>query len=480
MVFSSHVFLYYFLPIALLLYYASPTRWRQMIVALLSYVFYGWANPWFVLLMLFSTTVDYFCGLLIAGRWRLPIFAGDPPAEEGLAPARQRKLALVASIVVNLSLLGFFKYLGFAQANLNYLLEVLGRPALELYTVILPVGISFYTFQSMSYSIDSTAATRVPQGLPDFACYVSLFPQLVAGPIVRYQDLADQLRLAIAHPRASSPAGCSSSRFGMAKKVLLANPMGKLPTPASGRRSALVRRLDRRRRLRLPDLLRLQRLLRHGHRPRADARLEFKRNFDCRTSPVAHGVLARWHISLSTWLRDYLYIPLGGNRASLRRTYCNLAITMLLGGLWHGASVDFVIWGAIHGSLLAFERWRGKRAIYARLPRPLPALCTFVVVLITWVFFRAETLAGALSYTGSMLGIVEPSAASPLVGPLLYQPQYLMVMAACVLIHLLRLDTWELAQEARPKRMALASAAMVASAVILFTQSYNPFLYFRF
>ncbi|MGI5817123.1 MAG: MBOAT family O-acyltransferase [Armatimonadota bacterium] len=482
MVFSSHVFLYYFLPIALLLYYASPTRWRQMIVALLSYVFYGWANPWFVLLMLFSTTVDYFCGLLIAGRWRLPIFAGDPPAEEGLAPARQRKLALVASIVVNLSLLGFFKYLGFAQANLNYLLEVLGRPALELYTVILPVGISFYTFQSMSYSIDLYRGDARPaKDFLDFACYVALFPQLVAGPIVRYQDLAEQLRWR-SHTVDKFARGILFFALGMAKKVLLANPMGAVADAAFGAGDLIW--YDA-----WTGVTAYAFQIYFDFSGYSDMAIglglmlgfEFKRNFDLPyLSSDITEFWRRWHISLSTWLRDYLYIPLGGNRVSPRRTYVNLAIVMLLGGLWHGAQWTFVIWGAIHGSLLAFERWRGKRAIYARLPRPLPALCTFVVVLITWVFFRAETLAGALSYTGSMLGIVEPSAASPLVGPLLYQPQYLMVMAACVLIHLLRLDTWELAQEARPKRMALASAAMVASAVILFTQSYNPFLYFRF
>ena len=140
----------------------------------------------------------------------------------------------------------------------------------------------------------------------------------------------------------------------------------------------------------------------------------------------------------------------------------------------------FVIWGAIHGSLLAMERWCGKTPIYARLPAPLPTLCTFVVVLITWVFFRAESFGGSMDYLGAMFGLAQPATAAPLIAPLLYQPQYLIVMAACVLIHLLRLDTWELAQEVRPVRMAWASAAMVASALILFTQSYNPFLYFRF
>ncbi len=482
MVFSSHIFLYYFLPIALLLYYLSPLRWRQLTLALLSYVFYGWANPWFVFLMLFSTTVDYICGLLIADRWRLPIFANDPPAGEGMAPARQRKLALVTSIVVNLTLLGFFKYLGFVQANLNYILDLLGRPAMEVYTVVLPVGISFYTFQSMSYSIDLYRGDARPaRDFLDFACYVSLFPQLVAGPIVRYQDLADQLH-SRSHTLDKFARGILFFAFGMAKKVLLANPMGSVADAAFGAGNLVW--YDA-----WMGVAAYAFQIYFDFSGYSDMAIglglmlgfEFKRNFNLPyLSRDITEFWRRWHISLSTWLRDYLYIPLGGNRISPRRTYMNLAIVMLLGGLWHGAQWTFVIWGAIHGSLLAFERWRGKKALYARLPGALPVLCTFVLVLITWVFFRAETFGQAVGYIGSMFALTQPTLSAPLAEPLIYQPQYLIVMAACIIIHVLRLDTWELAQEVRPVRMALASAAMVASAVILFTQSYNPFLYFRF
>ncbi|HUS81030.1 MAG TPA: MBOAT family protein [Armatimonadota bacterium] len=482
MVFSSHVFLYYFLPLALLAYYASPMRWRQMVVALLSYVFYGWANPWFVLLMLFSTIVDYMCGLLISGRRTLRIFANDPPAGEGMASARQRKLALVTSIVVNLSLLGFFKYLGFAQTNLNYLLELFGRPTVEVFRIVLPVGISFYTFQSMSYSIDLYRGDAHPaKDFLDFACYVALFPQLVAGPIVRYQDLAEQLNWR-SHTAEKFARGVLFFAFGMAKKVLLANPMGSVADAAFGAGDLVW--YDA-----WTGVVAYAFQIYFDFSGYSDMAIglglmlgfEFKRNFDLPyISRSITEFWRRWHISLSTWLRDYLYIPLGGNRISPRRTYANLAIVMLLGGLWHGAQWTFVIWGAIHGSLLALERWRGKAPVYARLPGPLPTLCTFVVVLITWVFFRAESFGQSVDYLGAMFGLAQPAAAAPLVAPLLYQPQYLIVMAACVLIHLLRLDTWEAAQEIKPVRLAWAAAAMLASAAILFTQSYNPFLYFRF
>ena len=482
MVFSSHVFLYYFLPLALLAYYASPLRWRQMVIALLSYVFYGWANPWFIFLMLFSTTVDYVCGLLISGQRTLRMFAGDEPAGPGMAPARQRKFALVTSIAVNLSLLGFFKYLGFFETNLNYLLEVLGRPALEVYTITLPVGISFYTFQSMSYSIDLYRGDARPaRDFLDFACYVSLFPQLVAGPIVRYQDLAEQLRER-SHTLEKFARGVLFFAFGMAKKVLLANPMGAVADAAFD--AGGLAWYDA-----WTGVTAYAFQIYFDFSGYSDMAIglglmlgfEFKRNFDLPyLSRSITEFWRRWHISLSTWLRDYLYIPLGGNRISPRRTYFNLAVVMLLGGLWHGAQWTFVIWGALHGLLLAAERWRNKSPIYARLPGPLPALCTFVVVLITWVFFRAESFGQSVDYLSAMFGVAQPAAASPLITPLLYQPQYLLVMVACVVIHLLRLDTWDAAREVRPARMAWASVAMLASAAILFTQSYNPFLYFRF
>lgn len=482
MVFSSHVFLYYFLPVALLAYYLTPVRWRQLIVALLSYVFYGWANPWFILLIFSSTTIDFICGQLITGRWRPAIWSKDPPAGEGLPSARQRKFALVTSIVVNLSLLGCFKYLGFVQANLNYLLELFGGPAVAVYTIALPVGISFYTFQSMSYSIDLYRGDARPaRDFLDFACYVSLFPQLVAGPIVRYQDLAEQLRWRT-HTIEKFSRGVLFFAFGMAKKVLLANPMGAV-ADAAFEAGGLVW-YDA-----WIGVTAYAFQIYFDFSGYSDMAIglglmlgfEFKRNFD---RPYLSRSITefwrRWHISLSTWLRDYLYIPLGGNRVSPRRNYANLAIVMLLGGLWHGAQWTFVIWGALHGLLLAAERWRGKAPVYARLPGPLPALCTFVIVLITWVFFRAESFGQAIIYLGAMFGLGPSATAAPLLEPLLYQPQYLLVMAACVLIHLLRWDTWEAAQEVQSRRMISASTAMAASVAVLFTQSYNPFLYFRF
>jgi alginate O-acetyltransferase complex protein AlgI len=482
MVFSSHIFVFYFLPIVLGLYYACPLRWRQLLIALVSYAFYGWANPWFVFLMLFSTTVDYVCGQLIVGRWRLRRFADDEPAGEGLPSARQRRLALIASITTNLALLGCFKYLGFAQANLNYLLQLLGHDAVRVYQVVLPVGISFYTFQSMSYSIDLYRGdARVARDFLDFACYVALFPQLVAGPIVRYRDLADQLRWR-SHTVEKFSRGILFFSFGMAKKILLANPMGQVADAAFAAGALAPHHA-------WTGVLAYAFQIYFDFSGYSDMAIglglmlgfEFRRNFNLPyLSQSMTEFWRRWHISLSTWLRDYLYIPLGGNRRGVRRTYANLAIVMLLGGLWHGAQWTFVIWGAVHGALLALERWNGKEPLYRRLPQSLKVIATFILILVTWVFFRADTIGQAMTYLGAMFGLQQATPAAALLGPVLYEPQFLLVFALCFVVHIFRLDTWDAARELQPGRLALAAASLAASVAIMFTQAYNPFLYFRF
>lgn len=482
MVFSSHLFLFYFLPTALALYYTCPWRWRSLLLTVLSYIFYGWANPWFVFLMLVSTAIDYSAGQFISGRWNMPWYRGLEPAGPGMPPQRQRKTALIMSIVSNLSLLGFFKYLGFAQTNLNYLLNLFGYEGVRVFGVVLPVGISFYTFQSMSYAIDLYRGhARPAQNFLDFACYVSLYPQLVAGPIVRYQDLADQL-VERSHTVGKFAQGLLFLAFGLAKKILLANPMGQVADTAFSAGA-------------LTPLQAWTGVFAYAFQIYFDFSgysdmaiglglmlgFRFKRNFDLPyLSQSITEFWRRWHISLSTWLRDYLYIPLGGNRLGPRRTYANLAAVMLLGGLWHGAQWTFVIWGAIHGALLALERWHGKNTLYARLPRPLPTLLTFGLVLITWVFFRADNLPAATQYLGAMFGLGPKPAATQLLDALLFAPQYLLIFAVCVLVHWRKWDTWDIAYELKPVRLVGAAAALTCSVAVLFTQSYNPFLYFRF
>ena len=389
MVFSSHLFVYYFLPVALAAYYLAPRGLRHLVLTLLSYLFYGWANPAFMTLMLASTVIDYFCGLAIAGELR---FGRGPIARLELGGPRSRgqRIAVAISVLTNLSLLGFFKYFNFAIDSFNGLVAALGAPGAELDSVmrvVLPLGISFYTFQSMSYSIDVyRGEAPALRSFIDFACYVSMFPQLVAGPIIRFSEIADQL-LRRSHTVEKFARGVAFFSLGAAKKILLANSCGRIADAAFDAGSLLA-----------PDawfgVTAYAFQIYFDFSGYSDMAIGlglmlgfvFAKNFD---SPYkAESVTdfwRRWHISLSTWLRDYLYRPLGGNRSGRRRTYLNLAIVMLLGGLWHGAAWNFVVWGGLHGALLAIERAGGKRSWYRRLPRAARVATTFLLVLVIGV-----------------------------------------------------------------------------------------------
>jgi alginate O-acetyltransferase complex protein AlgI len=471
MVFSSHLFIFYFLPLTLLLYFGSPKRGRHLVLTLLSYSFYGWANPLFMTLMLFSTVVDYICGGII--------FNAGP------SQARRRKKALAVSILTNLSLLGFFKYFNFATENYQALLHMLGMgsldPGIHL-QVILPLGISFYTFQSMSYSIDIYRGhAKAIRNFIDFACYVSMFPQLVAGPIIRFQEIADQLE-ARTHTVTKFARGAAFVCVGLSKKVLLANPCGKVADMTFD--ALAVNTLDA-----WYGVTAYAFQIYFDFSAYSDMAIGlglmlgfvFPKNFD---SPYHAASITdfwrRWHISLSTWLRDYVYIPLGGNRKGLRRTYINLALVMLIGGLWHGAAWNFVIWGALHGLLLSGERLRGKASLYHRLPRAFRVAITFVIVLFTWVFFRAENMEHALSYCRCMLAIGEVPLSSGLIAGVIYKPYYLLMMGLAAVIVWAAPQTWDWTRRLTPAKVFLSFVLFYTALLALITQEYNPFIYFIF
>ena len=489
MVFTSQAFVFYFLPAVLLGYYALPKRGRGLFLLASSYVFYGWWNPAFVLLMLGSTVVDYRCGRLIATR---P--AGDP----------WRRRAVVASVVVNLALLGFFKYWTFFATTVNEVLSgsFFGRPllpevfapgaeVLPLLDVVLPVGISFYTFQSMSYCIDLYRGhAREARSFVDFAAYVALFPQLVAGPIIRYRDLAEQLRER-GHSFHKAARGFSYFALGFAKKVLLANNAGLLADDVFAAAAP-------------PWYLAWAGVVAYAFQIYFDFSgysdmaiglglllgFRFPENF--RSPYRAESITdfwRRWHISLSTWLRDYLYIPLGGNRKGRRRTYVNLSLTMLLGGLWHGAQWQFVVWGAYHGVLLAVERALGKRGLLPGLPRPVRIAFTFVLVLVGWVFFRAPSLGHPTTYLGCMFGLVEPTAGSALAAGLVGGDlgTAVLLVSAFITWRVRRTEMWvQSAWDAsggswRASVLRIAILVLfVVSMLEMTVQSHNPFLYFQF
>lgn len=482
MVFSSHIFLFYFLPLVLALYYVVPARGRNVLLTGLSYLFYGWSNPLFVFLMFGSTVVDYVCGLVIAGQPR-----GRPI--EALARShprtRRQRAAVTISIVSNLSLLGFFKYFNFAVESYDVLLRAIGLEAMQLdlwFRIALPLGISFYTFQSMSYSIDVYRGhARAIRNFTDFTCYVAMFPQLVAGPIIRFQEVAEQmLRRTLTLEKFSR--GVAFVSLGLAKKVLLANPCGKIADMAFHAGSVEV--IDA-----WTGLFAYAFQIYFDFSGYSDMAIGlglmlgfvFPKNFD---SPYhARSITEfwqRWHLSLSTWLRDYLYIPLGGNRKGVRRTYLNLATVMLLGGLWHGASWNFVIWGGMHGGMLALERMQGKDSFYRRLPRPITVAITFLIVLVAWVFFRSPDLAHAFRYIGNLVGLADVHAGAGLIGGVIYKPYYLATLAVAALVVWRTPQTWDFTRSIGWGKAAWILAALFAAIAALTTQEFNPFIYFIF
>lgn len=467
MVFSSYLFIFIFLPLALLIYYASPGKWKHLSLTIMSYIFYGWANPSFVFLMFFTSTVDYTNGRLMTSY-----------------PLRKR-LFLTLSIVTNLTVLGFFKYFNFGIENYNALMAGIGAEAWQFdgfFRVILPLGVSFYTFQSMSYVVDVYRGdAKVVRNFIDYLCYVSMFPQLVAGPIVRFQEIADQLQCRT-HNWEKFSRGIAFFMLGMGKKVLLANPCGKIADVAFGSGELAV--LDA-----WYGVVAYAFQIYFDFAGYSDMAIGlglmlgfvFAKNFD---SPYKSKSITefwrRWHLSLSTWLRDYLYIPLGGNRKGAIRTYVNLALVMLLGGLWHGASWNFLIWGAIHGGYLAFERAQGKESIYNRLPKRLQVIITFFIVLIAWVFFRADTLPDATRYLASMFGLVGATDSSSIIGGLIYNPYYLINFAISGIVIWSLPNVWDFTRNLSWTKIVWCFIVFLLALAALTTQGYNPFIYFIF
>jgi len=485
MVFSSHIFIFYFLPLAILLYYAVPRRGQHVMLILLSYVFYGWANPLFVVLMLASTLADYVSGLVISGQ--RPGFRDGQslPLQRGGPRSRIQKGALVVTICLNLALLGFFKYFNFGIDSYNALVTSLGFDDARWQTffrVTLPLGISFYTFHAMSYAIDVYRGdARAIRNYIDYACYVAMFPQLVAGPIIRFQDVADQLAYRT-YSAEKFARGVAFFCFGLAKKVLLANSCGKVADLAFDAGS--IGTADA-----WMGLLGYAFQIYFDFSAYSDMAIGlalmlgfvFAKNFD---SPYRAQSITefwqRWHISLSTWLRDYLYIPLGGNRKGAARTYANLAIVMVLGGLWHGAAWNFVVWGALHGALLAFERFQGKESFYNRLPGPVKTALTFVLVCFTWVFFRAESLPRALAYCSNLVGLGRQTPTADLVAGVIYRPYYVAALVAAAIVTWSFPQTWDFTRRITVPRAAYALGLLWLAVLVLTTQSFNPFIYFMF
>jgi alginate O-acetyltransferase complex protein AlgI len=468
MVFTTHIFVFYFLPVFLLVYFNLPFRWRNLWITGASYVFYGWWQPWFVCLMMFTTVMDFIWGKVITRPGATPV---------------QRRLAVTACVVTNLSFLGFFKYYMFSAETLNHLLAAVGAEQFRVLRVVLPIGISFYTFHSLTYIIDLYRRDATPaKSFTDFSAFVALFPDLVAGPIIRYKTLAAQLAFR-QHTLQRFASGITLFILGFAKKILLANTCGHVADAVFNAANPCA--LDA-----WVGVLAYAFQIYFDFCGYSDMAVglgrmlgfEFLKNFDAPyLAESITDLWRRWHISLSSMLRDYLYFPLGGNRLGPTRTYVNLTVVMLLGGLWHGAKWVFVLWGAYHGLLLAFERWHGKQSLYHALPRGFRIALTFLLMLFSWVLFRSEDLRAAGCYLGAMFGLAPTTSVSALLAADIYAPLYLLVLAACFVLAFQRVQAheWSLKPQTWP-RLILLMPLFVFALLVMFSQAFNPFLYFQF
>lgn len=475
MVFSSPSFLFLFLPVFLALYALVPARLRSAWIMLGSWIFYGFWRADFLLLLIGVTFGDWLAGLAIA-------------RERRAVTGRERAIVVV-TVALNLAVLAYFKYFNFCADGLNAVLGVLGLPAFRAWPVILPVGISFYIFQSMSYVIDVYRGDA-PEAhdFVDMAAYVALFPQLVAGPILRYKDLAGQLRFRT-HSESRAAYGFKRFLAGLCRKVLVADALGPVANAtfsmaSPGAAEAWLGLLAYAVQLYFDFSAYSDMAVGLGHM----MGFTFMENFDApyRSRSIT-DFWRRWHISLSSWLRDYLYLPLGGNRRGRARTYLNLFLVMALGGLWHGASWNFALWGCWHGLLLALERLAGKRAARSGFLAAPAWLFTQLAVLAGWVLFRSIDLQGAFSFFRALAGSGGLSAVGSttwLAGPL-----ELTVLALSLVVMALepRAKARAAEGEAAESGRAPSWASMLAWSGLgllalarLAADSYSPFLYFQF
>lgn len=397
MVFSSTIFLFLFLPIVLLSYLLCGRKLRNLLLLVASLFFYAWGENLFVILMLVSISLNYLFGIWI-----------DSSQRAGATG----KIPLTLAITANLGLLGFFKYANFLVANLNGILVKLGMVPITLQEIHLPIGISFFTFQALSYVIDLYKRKSPVQKNPiNIALYISLFPQLIAGPIVRYNSIAAQL--SDRRTRLEDVIiGVERFIIGLGKKVLLANVLGRtadyifsLPPDRIPIELAWLGAIS----------YTLQ--IYYDFSGYSDMAIGLGRMFGFRflenfnypyISTSIREFWRRWHISLSTWFRDYLYIPLGGSRKGAKRTHMNLLIVFFLCGLWHGASWTFVIWGFYHGCFLVLERTRPVLKLLDSMPSLLKHLYVMLVVVVGWVFFRSDNFGYALGYLQAMVTFDTP------------------------------------------------------------------------
>lgn len=383
MVFSTSLFLLYFLPAFLLLYHITPWRYKNLTALVASVIFYVWGAPDFIFILVGSIILDFY----FTSRYE---------------HSQNRKLFLILSLILNIGLLAYFKYANFFIANTNQLLNNLGMTQLAWTKIALPIGISFFTFQKMSYSVDVYRKRSKPlNSIADYALYILLFPQLIAGPIVRYNEIAEQLvNRRLNETYNNKLIGFYRFIVGLSKKVLIANSVGVYADAVFNASATSLTFFTS-----WLGLLAYAVQIYFDFSGYSDMAIglgkmigfNFSENFN---NPYISWSITefwkRWHISLSTWMRDYLYIPLGGNRTGKFRVYVNLWIVFLISGFWHGANWNFIVWGIFHGLFLSLDKLFLKKLL--NKAGKFAFIFTFFIVLLSWVLFRCDTIHHALLY----------------------------------------------------------------------------------
>lgn len=465
MVFSSLTFLFVYLPIVLAVYYITPLRWRNLVLFLVSLFFYGWGEPVYILLMILSILMNWIFGIRIEYYKK--------------RDRKRSKRNLVLCIILNLSLLGFFKYWDFIATNLN----AIGLSFMPVLNLSLPIGISFYTFQAMSYPIDLYRGdTEVQKSPVNFGAYVTMFPQLIAGPIVRYRDVAAQLKKRT-ETLDKFTNGITRFMTGLSKKVLLANSAGQVWEAVNALNPSETSVVTA-----WIGIACFTFQIYFDFSGYSDMAIglgkmlgfDFLENFNYPyISKSITEFWRRWHMSLSYWFRDYVYIPLGGNRHGLKRQIINILIVWLLTGLWHGAAWNFILWGLLYGIVLIIE----KTFLLKKLEKAPNWVChvyTMIVVMIAWALFANTDITQAFHYIGMMFGGAASFINS---ATLFFLRDHFVLLTVCViactpfgknLMHTIR--------ESRFFWMipVLTVVSFLICTAFIVDGTYNPFLYFRF
>lgn len=504
MVFTSTVFMFMFLPLVVGGYFLIRKEFRNMLLLLASLLFYAWGEPKFVLVMILSIIINFYCGILI---------------HKNFNNKSKKRLYLVICLILNLGMLIFFKYANFLVHNFNSLVALTPIDfTINLRTIPLPIGISFFTFQGLSYVVDVYRQdTKVQKNIFDLALYISLFPQLIAGPIVRYQDVANEIgKREITIDK--TYYGIRRFIIGFAKKLLIANSTGQIADkifaiPANELTTSVA----------WLGVVCYTLQIYYDFSGYSDMAIglgkvfgfNFLENFNYPyISKSIKEFWKRWHISLTTWFRDYVYIPLGGNRCSKAKSYRNQIIVFLLSGFWHGASWNFIFWGAFHGTFLVLERaFFGK--VLNKLWTPIRHIYALIVIMVGWVFFRAENLSLGWSYTKTLF---MPTGGSKLYYPGLYLDNKAIlllvagiVFSAPILNYLKNLIANKMRVSSKGKEVLITNGKIINAGlesavdstikfgtsmyylrdltlmllfivclVTLSSTTYNPFIYFRF